>query len=91
MKTRQLFAVFGLIFVLLALVACGQNSSIGTSTGPNEARGTSEPVETESEAEPTATRPAQSGITILADGPCRESLAARSAERNGNSPPQHLL
>lgn len=61
MNTRNLFAVFGLVFVLLSVVACGEQ--------PVETAATAVPSETsESEAEPTATRPSQSGVTILADG-----------------------
>ena len=60
MKTRQLFTVFGLIFVLLGLVACGGRAPVEATAVPSET--------TESEAEPTATRPSQSGVTILADG-----------------------
>ncbi len=61
MNTRNLFTVFGLIFVLLGVVACGGR--------PVEQEPTAVPNETsESEAEPTATRPSQSGVTILADG-----------------------
>lgn len=61
MKTRNLFAIFGLIFVLLGVVACGEQ--------PVETTATAVPPSTnESEAEPTATRPSQSGVTILADG-----------------------
>lgn len=61
MKTRNLFAVFGLIFVLLIVAACGEQ--------PVETTATAVPDETsESEAEPTATRPSQSSVTILADG-----------------------
>ena len=62
MKTKNLFAAFGLIFGLLSVAACGEAPSVATTATavPNEA--------SESEAEPTATRPTQSGVTILADG-----------------------
>ena len=62
MKTKNLFAVFGLIFGLLSVAACGEAPPVATTATavPNEA--------SESEAEPTATRPTQSGVTILADG-----------------------
>jgi HlyD family secretion protein len=62
MKTKNLFAVFGLIFGLLSVAACGEAPSVATTATavPNEAN--------ESEAEPTASRPTQSGVTILADG-----------------------
>ncbi len=61
MKTKNLFAVFGLIFMLLAVVACGEQPVETTATAVP-------PASSESEAEPTATRPNQSGVTILADG-----------------------
>jgi len=61
MNTRNLFAVFGLISVLLGVGACGGR--------PGEQEPTAVPSESsQSEAEPTATRPSQSGVTILADG-----------------------
>ncbi len=68
MKTKNFLAVFGLIFMMLALVACSGNSPAGVAENPNETNRTSATAEAESEAEPTATRPAQSGVTILADG-----------------------
>ncbi len=61
MNTRNLFAVFGLIFVLLGVAACGEQSVEVTATAVPSST-------SESEAEPTATRPSQSGVTILADG-----------------------
>ena len=59
---KQLLTVFGLIFVLVGVVACGgRPAATATPTAvPAEAA--------DSEAEPTATRPSQSGVTILADG-----------------------
>lgn len=64
MKTKNVFVLLGLIFVLLGLVACG-----GQSVEFTELEATAVPDETtESQAEPTATRPSQSGVTILADG-----------------------
>jgi multidrug resistance efflux pump len=61
MNTRNLRAGFGLIFVMLGGIACGEQ--------PGETTATAVPASTsESEAEPTATRPSQSGVTILADG-----------------------
>ncbi len=61
MKVKNLFVVFGLILTLL-LAACGGQ--------PGETAATAVPDESTSEnnAEPTATRPSQSGVTILADG-----------------------
>lgn len=62
MKTRQLFAIIGLILVMSMLAACGGRPGDAAATAvPNEST-------TESDAEPTATRPSQSGVTILADG-----------------------
>lgn len=61
MNMRNLFAVLGLIFVLLVLAACGGQAVEQAPTAVPEAG-------SESEAEPTATRPSQSGVTILADG-----------------------
>ncbi len=61
MKAKSLFAIFGLILTLL-LAACGGR--------PGEATATAVPDQPTSETnvEPTATRPSQSGVTILADG-----------------------
>ncbi len=61
MKVKNLFVVFGLILTLL-LAACGGQ--------PGETAATAVPDESTSEtdAAPTATRPSQSGVTILADG-----------------------
>jgi multidrug efflux pump subunit AcrA (membrane-fusion protein) len=61
MKAKNLFAIFGLMLMLLFLAACGgQPEEIVATAVPDET--------TPSDAEPTATRPAQSGVTILADG-----------------------
>ncbi|MCB8938634.1 MAG: HlyD family efflux transporter periplasmic adaptor subunit [Ardenticatenaceae bacterium] len=64
MKTRQLFAIFGLIFLTAMLAACGgrPGAPVAATAVPDD-----EPA-TETNAEPTATRPSQSGVTILADG-----------------------
>ncbi|MFZ1400102.1 MAG: HlyD family efflux transporter periplasmic adaptor subunit, partial [Candidatus Promineifilaceae bacterium] len=61
MKAKNLFAIFGLILTLL-LAACGGQ--------PEEPSATAVPDQpaTQTDAEPTATRPSQSGVTILADG-----------------------
>ncbi len=62
MKAKNLYAIFGLILTLL-LAACGGR--------PEETVATAVPDEettAQSEAEPTATRSSQSGVTILADG-----------------------
>ena len=62
MKAKNLFAIFGLILTLL-LAACGGRPGDAIATAvPDNA------PDTETEAEPTATRPSQSGVTILADG-----------------------
>lgn len=62
MKVKNLFAIFGLILVMGMLAACGGR--------PGETAATAVPDEptSESDAAPTATRPSQSGVTILADG-----------------------
>lgn len=62
MKVKNLFAIFGLILMMGMLAACGAR--------PGEAVATAVPDEptSESDAAPTATRPSQSGVTILADG-----------------------
>jgi hypothetical protein len=62
MKVKNLFAIFGLILVMAMLAACGGR--------PEDAVATAVPDQTTSEtdAAPTATRPSQSGVTILADG-----------------------
>ena len=62
MKTKQLFAIFALIFILL-LAACGgqPEETVATAVPANE-------TTTEAAAEPIATRTSQSGVTILADG-----------------------
>lgn len=61
MKAKNLFAIFGLMLMLLFLAACGGQ--------PEETLATAVPnATTQDDAEPTATRPAQSGVTILADG-----------------------
>jgi multidrug efflux pump subunit AcrA (membrane-fusion protein) len=62
MKVKNLFAIFGLILVMGMLAACGGRPGEAVATAvPNEST-------TESDAAPTATRPSQSGVTILADG-----------------------
>ncbi|WP_420640859.1 HlyD family secretion protein [Candidatus Leptofilum sp.] len=61
MKAKNLFATFGLIVVLVLLAACDGRSEGATATAVPDAAA-------ETEAEPTATRPSQSGVTILADG-----------------------
>ena len=69
MNTRKLFTVLGLIFVLLAAVACVEARPVeggGVITDTTETSETSNA--TQSESSPTATRPSQSGVTILADG-----------------------
>ena len=63
MKTRNLFTVVGLIFVILGLVACG-----GQPVEPEATAVPSETTESEAETAPEPTRPNQSGVTILADG-----------------------
>ncbi len=61
MNTRNLFAILSLILLLLVLAACGGRPvEMAATAVPNQS--------TESDAEPTATRPSQSGVTILADG-----------------------
>jgi multidrug efflux pump subunit AcrA (membrane-fusion protein) len=61
MKVKNLFAIFALMLLLLALAACsGRSGEMAATAVPNQS--------TESDAEPTATRPSQSGVTILADG-----------------------
>jgi multidrug efflux pump subunit AcrA (membrane-fusion protein) len=60
MKAKSLFAIFGLILILLLAACGGQPGETAATAVPNQA--------TESDAEPTATRPSQSGVTILADG-----------------------
>lgn len=64
MKAKNLFAIFGSILMILLLAACGGRPGVsGAATAvPNE-----EPT-TDSDPAPTATRPSQSGVTILADG-----------------------
>ena len=69
MNTRKLFTVLGLIFVLLAAVACVEARPVeggGVITDSTETSETSNA--TQSESSPPATRPSQSGVTILADG-----------------------
>lgn len=62
MKVKNLFAIFGLILMMGMLAACGGRPGEAVATAvPNEST-------TESDAAPTATRPSQSGVTILADG-----------------------
>ena len=62
MKAKNLFAIFGLTLILLLVVACGGQPEETVATAvPNEPAAATE-------AEPTATRPSQSGVTILADG-----------------------
>ena len=61
--------VFGLIFVLLGLVACVEARPVeggGVITDAAETDETSNA--TQIDTSPTATRPSQSGVTILADG-----------------------
>ncbi|VAW39143.1 hypothetical protein MNBD_CHLOROFLEXI01-5119 [hydrothermal vent metagenome] len=58
MKTRLLLPI--VILMLLGLAACNNVAPTEPTAVPNET--------SESEAEPTATRPSQSGVTILADG-----------------------
>ena len=69
MKTRQFLMVFSLIFVLLGLVACVEARPVeggGVITDAAETDETSNA--TQIDTSPTATRPSQSGVTILADG-----------------------
>jgi multidrug efflux pump subunit AcrA (membrane-fusion protein) len=62
MKAKNLFVIFGLMLLLLALAACGGQ--------PGETVATAVPnvPAAETEIAPTAARPSQSGVTILADG-----------------------
>lgn len=69
MKKRNLFIVLGLIFVLLGLAACVEARPVnggGVITDSTETSETSNATQTDSS--PIATRPSQSGVTILADG-----------------------
>lgn len=69
MKTRQFLMVFGLIFVLLGLVACVEARPVEGGGVITDAAGTDETSNaTQIDTSPTATRPSQSGVTILADG-----------------------
>lgn len=61
MKTKNLFVIFGLILTLL-LAACGGQP------GQTVATAVPDQPASETDAAPTATRPSQSGVTILADG-----------------------
>jgi len=61
MKAKNLFVIFGLILTLL-LAACGGQPVDSSATAVPD-----QPT-SETNAEPTATRPSQSGVTILADG-----------------------
>ena len=61
--------VFGLIFVLLGLVACVEARPVEGGGVITDAAGTDETSNaTQIDTSPTATRPSQSGVTILADG-----------------------
>ncbi|WP_420628949.1 HlyD family secretion protein [Candidatus Leptofilum sp.] len=69
MKAKNLFAFFGLIFVLLMMTACVEARPVdggGVITETTDRDETSNA--TQSTTSPTATRPSQSGVTILADG-----------------------
>ena len=63
MKAKNLFAIFGLMVLLLALAACGGRPGETAATAVPDAESAAQ-----TEAEPTATRPSQPGVTILADG-----------------------
>ncbi|GJM42985.1 MAG: hypothetical protein DHS20C20_32670 [Ardenticatenaceae bacterium] len=69
MKAKNLFAIFGVILMLLMTVACVEARPVD---GGGVITNTTETDETDNATQitdsPTATRPSQSGVTILADG-----------------------